>query len=62
MAIKNAIRYDLEKKRFARGASTITQQAAKNLFLSREKTVTRKISETLPCQADGAGADQREDP
>jgi len=44
-AIRNAIRYDLEKKRFARGASTITQQAAKNLFLSREKTVTRKLEE-----------------
>jgi monofunctional glycosyltransferase len=44
-AIKNAIKYDLEKQRFARGASTITQQAAKNLFLSREKTVTRKIEE-----------------
>jgi len=34
-AIKAAIKYDLEKKRFARGASTITQQTAKNLFLSR---------------------------
>ncbi len=44
-AIKNAIKYDLEKKRFARGASTITQQTAKNLFLSREKTITRKIEE-----------------
>jgi len=44
-AIKNAIKYDLEKKRFARGASTITQQTAKNLFLSRKKTVTRKIEE-----------------
>ncbi len=44
-AIRNAIRYDLEKKLFARGASTITQQEAKNLFLSREKTVTRKIEE-----------------
>lgn len=44
-AIKNAIKYDLEKKRFARGASTITQQTAKNLYLSREKTVTRKIEE-----------------
>ncbi len=46
-AIKNAIKYDLEKKRFARGASTITQQAAKNLFLSREKTITRKIEEII---------------
>jgi monofunctional biosynthetic peptidoglycan transglycosylase len=44
-AIKNAIKYDLEKKRFAHGASTITQQTAKNLFLSREKNVTRKIEE-----------------
>ena len=44
-ALKNAIKYDLEKKRFARGASTITQQTAKNLFLSREKTVTRKLEE-----------------
>ena len=44
-AIKNAIKYDLEKKRFARGASTITQQTAKNLFLTREKSITRKIEE-----------------
>lgn len=44
-AIKNAIKYDLEKKSFARGASTITQQVAKNLFLSREKTITRKFKE-----------------
>jgi monofunctional glycosyltransferase len=44
-ALKNALRYDLEKKRFARGASTITQQTAKNIYLTREKTVTRKIEE-----------------
>ena len=44
-AIKQAIKYDLEKKSFARGASTITQQVAKNLFLSRKKTVTRKAME-----------------
>ena len=44
-AIKNAIKYDLEKKSLKRGASTITQQAAKNLFLSREKTITRKVKE-----------------
>lgn len=46
-AIKNAIKYDLEKKSLARGASTITQQVAKNLFLSREKTITRKIKEVI---------------
>jgi len=46
-AIKNAIKYDLEKKSFARGASTITQQAAKNLFLTREKTISRKLKEIV---------------
>ncbi|MEA5114912.1 MAG: biosynthetic peptidoglycan transglycosylase [Geobacteraceae bacterium] len=46
-AIKNAIKYDLEKKSFARGASTITQQVAKNLFLSREKTLSRKAKEIV---------------
>ena len=44
-AMKNALKYNLEKGRFARGASTITQQTAKNLFLSREKTVARKIED-----------------
>ena len=44
-AIKKAIKYDLEKKSLKRGASTITQQTAKNLFLSREKTISRKIKE-----------------
>jgi monofunctional glycosyltransferase len=46
-AIKNAIKYDLEKKSLARGASTITQQVAKNLFLSREKTISRKVKEII---------------
>jgi len=46
-AIKNAIKYDLEKQSLSRGASTITQQVAKNLFLSREKTISRKIKEII---------------
>jgi monofunctional biosynthetic peptidoglycan transglycosylase len=38
---------NLELGRFARGASTITQQLAKNLFLTREKTVSRKLRELI---------------
>ena len=44
-AIKKAIKHDLEKKSLARGASTITQQVAKNIYLSREKTISRKFKE-----------------
>jgi hypothetical protein len=45
--IRRALIYDLERGRFARGASTITQQVAKNLFLSHERTVSRKLTETV---------------
>lgn len=43
--VKDAIKTDIEKKRFARGASTITMQLAKNLYLTKEKTLTRKLKE-----------------
>ncbi len=46
-AIKEAIKADLQKGRFVRGGSTITQQVAKNVFLSREKTISRKIKELI---------------
>jgi monofunctional biosynthetic peptidoglycan transglycosylase len=43
--ISEAIQKNLEKGRWARGASTITQQLAKNLYLSTEKSLVRKIQE-----------------
>ncbi|MBI4366250.1 MAG: monofunctional biosynthetic peptidoglycan transglycosylase [Deltaproteobacteria bacterium] len=46
-AIKKAARYNWKKRAFARGASTITQQLARNLYLSRVKMPTRKVKELL---------------
>ena len=46
-AIREAIKADLRKGRFVRGGSTITQQVAKNLFLTREKTLIRKVKEIV---------------
>jgi monofunctional biosynthetic peptidoglycan transglycosylase len=37
----------LEEGKLARGGSTITQQLAKNLYLSGEKTLLRKANEVL---------------
>lgn len=41
----DALVLDVQKRRFARGGSTITQQMIKNVLLSREKTITRKVRE-----------------
>lgn len=46
-AIKKAIEKDIKKKKFAFGGSTITQQLARNLYLTPEKTVFRKIKEAI---------------
>jgi membrane peptidoglycan carboxypeptidase len=45
--IKESISRDLAKGGAIRGGSTLTQQLVKNLFLSREKKLTRKIQEAL---------------
>ncbi len=41
----DALVLDVQKRRFARGGSTITQQMIKNVLLSREKTISRKLRE-----------------
>lgn len=46
-AIANSIRDNLRADRFVRGASTISMQLAKNLYLKREKTVSRKLQEVV---------------
>lgn len=46
-AIKSAIVANLKARRFVRGASTISMQLAKNLFLSRQKTMARKLEEVV---------------
>lgn len=45
--IGGALLKDLAQRRFAQGASTITQQLARSVFLTREKSVTRKVNEAF---------------
>jgi len=45
--LKEAMKKDIEEKRWARGASTLTQQVVKNVYLSQEKTLSRKFRELL---------------
>jgi len=46
-AFKQSIVQNIKTKRFARGASTISMQLIKNVFLTREKTLSRKLEEIL---------------
>ncbi len=46
-AIEKAIEKNIEAKKFESGASTISQQLAKNLFLSPSKNPVRKIKEAI---------------
>jgi penicillin-binding protein 1C len=45
--ILRALWVDLKSLSFSQGGSTITQQLARNVFLSPEKTITRKIKELV---------------
>lgn len=46
-AFRQSIATNIKEKRFARGGSTISMQLVKNVFLTRNKTVARKIEEAL---------------
>lgn len=46
-AFKQSIIKNIKAKKFARGASTISMQLVKNVFLTREKTLSRKLEEIL---------------
>lgn len=46
-ALETAWKKNLKQRKWAAGGSTISQQLAKNLFLSADKTLWRKSQETL---------------
>ena len=47
LGLARAMWVNLRLGRFAQGGSTITQQLAKNLFLTPEKTIRRKVQEAM---------------
>ncbi len=46
-AFAKSLAENIRKKRFARGASTISMQLVRNVFLSKNKTLSRKFEEML---------------
>jgi monofunctional glycosyltransferase len=46
-SIKESVKADLTHLRYKRGASTITQQVMKNVFLTPRKTILRKLEELI---------------
>lgn len=59
-ALKAAIKEDLERKSFAFGGSTITQQVVKNVYLHKQKSLLRKAKEFyLAVQLDKAADKKR---
>lgn len=47
LGIARAVWSNIRDRRLAQGASTITQQLARDLFLTKEKTLSRKLKELL---------------
>ncbi len=47
VGILRAIGQNLTRRGVAQGGSTLTQQLAKNLFLTQERTASRKIQEAI---------------
>ncbi len=45
--IKKALEINWQKGRFVRGASTITQQVVRNIFLNKDKNLWRKFKEII---------------
>jgi hypothetical protein len=46
-SFRQSIATNIREKRFARGGSTITMQLVKNVYLSRDKTISRKLEEAI---------------
>ncbi len=46
-AFRESVVKNIREKRFARGGSTISMQLVKNIFLSRDKTIARKLEEAM---------------
>lgn len=46
-AFRQSIATNIRQRRFARGGSTITMQLVKNVFLNRNKTISRKLEEAI---------------
>jgi hypothetical protein len=46
-SFQESIAANLKEHRFARGGSTLTMQLVKNVFLSHQKTISRKVEEAL---------------
>lgn len=46
-AFRESLITNIKEKRFVRGGSTISMQLVKNVYLNRNKTITRKLEEAL---------------